>query len=817
MMNWLFLSALLAAVYGNAMKEAVPPGLAAAVPNEPFGISGKAEESTPREVKRVEVRSRNFPTETIRLEFDKPVLLTDAQKKELEEFLSVLPRMKCSIVRIEHLDADEKVLLRYDCPGNISQYDADGTPVGSFFSFPFIMLKSGANGKILRLYGSDYGKVNGMPAWEKNFPEFLKSLEKLNKAEFQQPPVKLLSVRQAEEFFAKTKTLKPDMTAEEVIAILGKPDEDQVPGPKRISPLSKDTTFRQLYYYFYRVYRSVNTQDLFVTLRFHFPDYPDRTKTALKDLHSNIEMNHLRNETRLVSARGSRSDGMGDQSYVTEKRKVSLPEPRRLQVDGKTRSIGFGMTTLRFFHEPYLFSGYDFLTRMIPEVRYGKGGLLFSTNQSALPVPNAGNGPDRLLMNPDGSKREYPFRLEWLKEEADLEELDLSQLSQLELDSTCLPKLRTLHLGGQIAGLEKLDLPALETLILSGRPQPPDGEIRRNTRFRVGVPTFSDAPLLRLSRKLPKLKNLVLNGNSGDLDFSTLAERNLESVSLSSCTAGQLAVLRGQKIRELTFALRDSENLKTVSELLDSFPLEKLQFSGSLTDYSFLRKMKLRELFLRPMGKEASFDPEWLRGKPLEKLTVFGAFGDRATDWGVLKSLPNLRELIFTNAWIADPAVFAGLPVENLSLQQCGFGKPEVLEAIAMMPKLQMLHIGLAYHMPPDSPRKGSNLTSSFPWEKLSVLPLKAFSYWGTRADFLQPFQSLEYLKITDTSKDGKIQIEDVKRAKPLKVFVLNKGHLNTMSPQWQPGESRSTMIQPIRKPEIAERIILNSASRFFF
>lgn len=783
----------------------------------------KTENAVPETLKKLEVKSKINPSYMVRLEFDKPLTLSPQQRKELERFLFYFPGAGCRVLRIEYLDADDNILSHYDCAGNVSTLDPDGKPVGKPFFFPYIVRNNDADGTKVRLCGSDFGKVDGMGVWERNFPDFLRRVEKLNQVKFEQPPVKLLSVEQTKAFFEKAKALKPDMSADEAIAILGKPDLDSETAPRRearggISILPRSSV-RLLYYFFYHVYdEAVGVSDLFVLLQFHYPDPADRTKNNLKTLFAGTREERFRAAQGNTSRRESSfSGGVTGLSLPTEGRKRRISEPRRtLLSDGKTRAIDFNMQgSVILLNGEYPFSSQDFLTRMIPEVQYGTGSQRLSSGRIVRSSRTEGNEPDRLLLNPDGTRRGYPFRLEWLKEEADLEELDLSQIAQMELDSTRLPKLRVLKLGGQISGLEKLDLPALETLEISGTPQPPGGEIRLNITYKTGTPTFPDAPPFRLSRNLPKLKKLVLKGNPGDFDFSTLSDRNLESVSLTYCTAGQFAVFRGQKLKELTFSLYGKDDPKPVADLLAAFPLEKLQFSGKLKDYSFLKNMKLRELFLRPMGDTEVFDPEWLRGQPLEKMTIIGAFGDKFIDWTALKSMPNLRELIFFDTGIADPAALAGLPVEKLSLQQCYFQKPEVLEAVARMPNLQMLNIGRIDYVSPDLPKKNSNINADFQWEKLSRLPLKAFSYWGNRSDFLQSFRSLEYLKITDMSKEGVIQFEDVKCARPLKLLVLNKGVMNTLSQQQQ-GEVRSTMIQRIQKPEIAERIIVNSTSLFF-
>ncbi len=798
--------------------------LPSAISNEQSPSPAKVGEPAPEPMKKLEVKSKINPSDVVQLEFDTPLTLSPEQKKELERFLFYFPRTSCRILRVEHLDANDKLLSQYDCAGDVSTRDSDGKPVGVLFPFPYIVRKSDVDGTKVRLCGSDFGKVDGMGSWERNFPEFLKRVEKLNMVKFEQPPVKLLSAEQTKEFFEKAKALKPDMSANEAIAILGKPDLDSETAPRRegrggISRLPRSSV-RLLYYYFYRAYdEPIGINDLFVLLQFHHPTPADRTKNNLKTLFAGTQEERFRAAQGNASRRESRfSGGMTERSLPAEGRKRRISEPRRTLSDGKTRAIDFNMPeSIILLHDEHPFSSQDFLTRMIPEVQYGTGSQQRSSGRIVRSSRTDGNKPDRLLLNPDGTRRGYPFRLEWLKEETDLEELDLSQIAQMELDSTRLPKLRVLKLGGQISGLEKLDLPALETLEISGTPQPPGGEIHIRQNYRRGNPTFPDAPPFRLSRNLPNLKKLVLKGNPGDFDFSTLSDRNLESVSLRYCKAGQIAVFRGQKLKELTFSLYGKNDPKPVEELLASFPLEKLQFSGKLKDYSFLKNKKLRELSLRPIGdKEVSFDPEWLRGQPLEKVTISSNFGDKATDWTVLKSMPNLRELIFIGVAISDPAAFAGLPVEKLSLQQCYFEKPEVLEAIARMPNLQMLNIGRINYVSPDLPRKESNLNADFQWEKLSTLPLKAFSYWGPRSDFLQQFRSLECLKITDTSKEGVIQVKNVKCARPLKILVLNKGVMNTMSPQ-QPGEARSTMIQRIQNPEIAERIIVNSTSLFFF
>ncbi len=777
-----------------------------------------AETSAPEEVKRLELQPDKSPTETIRLEFDTPVSLTADQKKEIEWGLALSLKANLRFIRLEVLDSGGKVRFRCDTPGNISLRDAAGKPVGNTLAFSVMTFSEpNADGKNLRLYGLNYEIVEGMPEWEKGFPETLKKIEELNKADFRKPPVKLLSVKKAEDFFAKTKKLKTDMTSNEVIAILGPPDRTQTPGPKKLLPSGPAVTVRYLYYFLYRNGYSPSPEEIFVVLQLDYPDYPSRRRTALKALYMDDEAHYILNTAVPAPPRGSGNRGMGVRNYVVEKRKIALPDPRRIQVDGKTTAILFPRSRMSTITGSYPFTDQDFLIRMIPEIHCGTGGFYYSSDgDKLLSTGKAGDAPDRLLLNPDGSKRKYPFRLEWLKEENDLEELDLSLLSQVELDSTRLPKLRVLKVDGQISGLEKLDLPALETLEISGRPQPPDGEFRMNVSYRTGTPTFPDAPPLRLSRNLPKLKKFVLKGNPGDFDFSTLSGRSLESVYLPPCTTAQITALRGQKVRELTFSLSGKEDPKPVAELLAAFPLEKLQFAGELKDYSFLKNKKLRELFLRPTGDEEAFNPEWLRGQPLEKMTIFGAFGDKFTDWKVLQSMPSLRELIFIGAGIADPAAFAGLPVEKLSFQQCYFQKPEVLEAVARMPNLQMLSIGRIGHIPPGNQRKGSDLNDNLPWEKLSNLPLKAFSYWGNRSDFLQSFQSLEYLKITVVSKEEAFQVDDVKCAKPLKMLVLNKGFGKTRE-RPEPVEYGAGRNQPPRKPEIAERIIVNSPSLFFF
>ncbi|MPN50858.1 hypothetical protein SDC9_198498 [bioreactor metagenome] len=122
--------------------------------------------------------------------------------------------------------------------------------------------------------------------------------------------MKLLSVKQAEEFFAKTKKLKTDMTLNEVIAILGPPDKMQTPSPKKLLPSGPAVTVRYLYYYLYRIGYPPSPEEIFVVLLFDYPDYPNRRRTALKTLYADDESEYLRNTADITPSEASVSDDM---------------------------------------------------------------------------------------------------------------------------------------------------------------------------------------------------------------------------------------------------------------------------------------------------------------------------------------------------------------------------------------------------------------------------------------------------------------------------------------------------------------------------
>lgn len=148
-----------------------------------------AEFSIPEEVKKLELLSGNSPTETVRLEFDTPVSLTVDQRKQIEFFLAFSLKVNLRFLRLEVLDSDGKVLFRSNTPGNISYCAAAGKPAGNSIAFSVMTFSgSDADGKKLRLYGSAYEIVEGMPEWEKGFPEILKKIEKLNNTDFEPPP-----------------------------------------------------------------------------------------------------------------------------------------------------------------------------------------------------------------------------------------------------------------------------------------------------------------------------------------------------------------------------------------------------------------------------------------------------------------------------------------------------------------------------------------------------------------------------------------------------------------------------------------------------
>jgi hypothetical protein len=637
--------------------------------------------------------------------------------------------------------------------------------------------------------------IKGMERLEAEYPGYLQQLEKLADTKAAQK----MSPAEAKEFLAKIKTLQVGMTPERVTEIFGKPDRENISTP-RIP--SYETPGRVcFYYYLYRVENGdaeVSVGDIAITFTFMFPGYPDPQAASLAEISS-------RTLTRGLMPNG---------------RKDKIQLPLREKTNGKTIGLFFPADfSIDHFEE---FSS-NFLVRIIPEKRTENRILLAAR---ALRSGREGDAPtDPLLCNPDGSIRQYPFKLEWLKDETDLEVLDLSGLAQVELDGTRLPKLRVLKLNGQIAGLEKLDLPALETLELGGTPQPPDGKIHQRLPSRFEQPTFPDTAPLQLSHHLPQLREFILNTPKfADFDFSSLAGRNLRKVLIIFCTGSDLKALNGQPITDLRVHIYDKENSENPGSLLKSLPLERLSIGGHISDLSFLRgqidsdavpengkaaagdarPMRLRELTLS-LSAKTFFSPEWLRGMPLKKLRVYGHSKGSYDDWSVLKELP-LEELTLSNTKIADPAALAGLPLERLYLDWCYFKKPGVLEAVAELPKLKMLHLGSVFYLP-DAQGEPALLNRDLKWELLKRLPITVLSYEGTRADFVKEFASLEYLKIDDLTEDSSIKPEDAKRTNPLNLLVLSQiRNINLMKPE------KNILFQSRKpyRPDVAVRIIWN-------
>lgn len=367
-----------------------------------------------------------------------------------------------------------------------------------------------------------------------------------------------------------------------------------------------------------------------------------------------------------------------------------------------------------------------------------ENAFYFNLFPEAESIPDGKRPPFR--ENSDYIHFPAPLRLAELKNYPQLQTLDFPALPQLKLDGTRFEHLKTMTLTGQISGLKELDLPQLEELNLNTTVPMSDDEqpLSRPRTFRLSQPPKPSVPgkILRLSPRLPSLKRMHITWvSSADLDYSTLAGKPWEELSIRNYDGADLNFLAGSPLRTLTLNAMAVEDLN----ILGTLPLKELTLDASqVKNYDFLKKLKLESLRLRvPRG--SNFRLELLSDMPLKTLHLLGYRGTDA-DFAALNG-KDLRELALINVGMESAAFLEKLPLQNLVLMQCRFREPP-FRSIGKISSLEMLYLGMI----DDENGKPFNFRTDL--GDLSGLNLKALSIMDNQLEFCRSMDQLKSLKI---------------------------------------------------------------------
>ena len=379
---------------------------------------------------------------------------------------------------------------------------------------------------------------------------------------------------------------------------------------------------------------------------------------------------------------------------------------------------------------------------------------------------------------PDGNRPEFrensdyihfpvPLRLAELKNYPQLQTLDFPALPLLKLDGTRFEHLKTMTLTGEISGLKELDLPQLEELNLIGTtPMFDDEQIHCLTRtYNLSKPPEPSVPgkILRLSPRLPSLKRMHITWvSSADLDYSTLAGKPLEELSIRNYDGADLDFLAGSPLRSLTLNARRVKNL----DLLGTLPLKELTLDASqVKNYDFLKKLKLESLRLR-VPRDSNFRLELLADMPLKTLHLMEYLGTDA-EFAALNG-KDLRELALINVGMESAAFLEKLPLRNLALMQCRFREPP-FRSIGKISSLEMLYLGRI----DDAKGKPFNFRTDL--GDLSGLNLKALSITDNQLEFCRSMDQLKSLKIilTQSGERSTVNLAPLK-GKSFRILLIS-------------------------------------------
>ena len=254
-------------------------------------------------------------------------------------------------------------------------------------------------------------------------------------------------------------------------------------------------------------------------------------------------------------------------------------------------------------------------------------------------------------------------------------------------------------------------------------------------------PAVSGTDFSALLGKISNVKHItVFRGE----DLSFLKNQRATSLTLFGFNGKTIDALHGMPIEKLIINQAPFLDDKIIP-CLKSLPLKHLEiYSVKLTDYSFLKELKLHTLKIRA---DKSFRMECLPEEGLEVFHLTATPDIKFT--GREKQLKRLKELVLSNVYI-DVAVLPLLPhsnIENLALQQVYVNnRDELFDAVSRLSRLKnffCINILDDQGHPHD-----------LPWDKLTALNLQSLVCDSDALPFLSKFSTLRYLKIACMRKD---------------------------------------------------------------
>ena len=254
-------------------------------------------------------------------------------------------------------------------------------------------------------------------------------------------------------------------------------------------------------------------------------------------------------------------------------------------------------------------------------------------------------------------------------------------------------------------------------------------------------PAVSVTDFSGLLGKISNIKHItVFHGE----DLSFLKNQRVTSLTLVGFKGKNIDALHGMPIEKLIINQTRYLDDKIIP-CLKSLPLKHLEiYSVGITDYSFLKELKLHTLKIRA-GK--SFRMECL---PEESLEVFHLTATPDVKFSAReKQLKRLKELVLSNVYI-DASVLPLLPrsdLENLALQQVyAVSGDDLFDAVSRLPRLKNF---FCLNVLDD---QGHHY--ELPWSKLTALNLQSLVCDSDAVPYLSKFSTLRYLKIAYMRRD---------------------------------------------------------------
>ncbi len=403
------------------------------------------------------------------------------------------------------------------------------------------------------------------------------------------------------------------------------------------------------------------------------------------------------------------------------------------------------------------------------------------------------------------------------KDSATLQKLDLRALRGVQFAGESFPELRELYLSGAVGGLHTLKAPKLKKVCLEMVEGVIPGAVLEHRRGAVRTlpyPGRREAQKIRLGSGWD-LEQLSILPRRDEFDFSSLQQVQFNFLECY-CNGRDLAFLKGKKVNRL---ILDAPQVSGKGgAVLGTLPLKELKLAlNPQSDFSFLRKLKLRKLVLSNCAG-SNFSISYLRQMPLESLRLRHCF-NRKVDLTPLK-LPRLRELVLDSITFTRAEFLRNFPkLESLALENCVFAPaglslrtPDIdylcgdrlAKSILKLGKLRNLRLG-----PVGVFSSGERLVNyEFPLERFKVLKLENFSFCGERADFAKEYPVLKRLKIDDISRFGIAPLE-VKTKHELETLVLTnvRPRPDRPVPELRFLFRRPMMPAPQKEPGVAKQV----------